>query len=70
MSEHRLRPLLEPKSIALVGASAREGSFGLSTLRNLNNPGFTGRVHPVNPSHESIEGTGLLPHPWRHSWWC
>ena len=61
MSEHRLRPLLEPKSIALVGASARDGSFGLSTLRNLNNPGFTGRVHPVNPSHESIEGLACYP---------
>ena len=38
MSEHRLRPLLEPASIALVGASARESSFGLATLRNIANP--------------------------------
>jgi acyl-CoA synthetase (NDP forming) len=56
MSEHRLRPLLAPTSIALVGASQREGSFGLLTLRNLNNPGFKGPVYPVNPSHESIDG--------------
>jgi acyl-CoA synthetase (NDP forming) len=61
MSEHSLRPLLEPKTIALVGASAREGSFGLSTLRNLNNPGFTGSVFAVNPSHDSIEGIACYP---------
>ena len=61
MSEHRLRPLLAPTSIALVGASAREGSFGLATLRNLAHPGFAGRVHPVNPGYEEIEGRVCYP---------
>ncbi len=61
MSEHRLRPLLAPTSIALVGASQREGSFGLLTLRNLNNPGLKGPVHPVNPSHDEIDGLVCYP---------
>ncbi|MDG2481961.1 MAG: acetate--CoA ligase family protein, partial [Alphaproteobacteria bacterium] len=61
MSEHRLRPLLAPKSIAVVGASGREGSFGLSTLQNLNNPGFDGPVHPINPGYDEIDGLACFP---------
>ena len=33
--EHRLDPLLRPKSVAIVGASAREDSMGWWTLENL-----------------------------------
>lgn len=61
MSEHRLRPLLAPVSIALVGASAREGSFGLATLRNLAHPGFAGPIYPVNPGYGEIEGRVCYP---------
>ena len=56
MSAHALRPLMAPESIALVGASKRDGSYGLATLRNLANPHFAGRVHPVNPAHDEIDG--------------
>ena len=61
MSEHFLRPLLEPSSIALVGASAREGSFGRATLKNLRHPGFAGAVHPVNPRYDEILGLPCFP---------
>jgi len=61
MSEHRLRPLLEPRSIALVGATAREGAFGHTTLLNLANPGYDGAVHPVNPGYDEIEGMTCYP---------
>ncbi|WP_203071095.1 acetate--CoA ligase family protein [Falsiroseomonas ponticola] len=54
-----LRRLLHPGSLAIIGASPREGSFGLRTLRNLR--GFAGAVHPVNPRYESIEGTPCFP---------
>jgi acetyl-CoA synthetase len=49
-----LQTLLEPRSIAVVGASARAGSFGERTVRNL--AGFTGRLHLVNARYEQIDG--------------
>ena len=61
MTNHRLSPLLAPASIAVVGASAREGAFGLTTLRNVRHDGFAGPVHPVNPSYKEIDGLTCYP---------
>jgi acetate---CoA ligase (ADP-forming) len=61
MTEHRLTPLLAPASIAVVGASAREGAFGLETLRNVRHDGFAGPVHPVNPAYPEIDGLTCYP---------
>ncbi len=61
MTEHRLRPLLEPRSIALVGASARPDSFGYATLRNLAGPHYGGRVHAVNPRYDRIDDIDCHP---------
>ncbi|MBP0443811.1 acetate--CoA ligase family protein [Roseomonas sp. SSH11] len=47
-----LLKLLEPQSIAVVGASARAGSFGERTARNLAQ--FSGRLHLVNPRYDRI----------------
>jgi predicted CoA-binding protein len=44
-----LSSLLEPKSIAVVGASASQGKPGHIILRNIIENGFTGAIHPVNP---------------------
>ena len=61
MTEHRLRPLLEPRSIALVGASARPDSFGYDTLRNLASPHYRGRIHAVNPRYDRIDDIDCHP---------
>lgn len=61
MTEHRLRPLLEPRSIALVGASARPDSFGYATLRNLASPHYRGRIHAVNPRYDRIDDIDCHP---------
>ena len=47
-----LARLLAPRSIAVVGASPRPGSFGLRTLENLAN--FRGAVWPVNAKYDQI----------------
>ncbi|MGH7042200.1 MAG: CoA-binding protein, partial [Acetobacteraceae bacterium] len=47
-----LRRLLHPASIAVVGASARAGSFGERVLVNLAD--FAGPVHAVNPRYPRI----------------
>jgi acyl-CoA synthetase (NDP forming)/RimJ/RimL family protein N-acetyltransferase len=44
-----LRPLLAPRSIAVVGASAREGSVGGQIFRGLVESGFAGVATPVHP---------------------
>ena len=54
-SHSDLTPLLEPRSIAVVGASQRPGSFGHYLYTNLRNSGFRGVLYPVNPNHRHIE---------------
>ena len=49
MTGHRLDPLLTPRSIALVGASARPDSNGLALTQMARIAGFAGAVYPVNP---------------------
>src|SRR5829696_7940966 len=56
MSVYRLDKLFEPRSVALVGASPREGSLGRMVLRNLREAGFPGPIHLVNPKHRQIDG--------------
>ena len=59
--KHRLDPLLRPKSVAVVGASAREDSMGEWSLRNLERGGFEGAVYPVNPGYEELRGLRCYP---------
>ncbi|MBN1557226.1 MAG: acetate--CoA ligase family protein [Lentisphaerae bacterium] len=47
-------PLLEPESVAVVGASRSAGKVGHTILANLLRSRFPGAVIPVNPSAESI----------------
>ena len=47
-----LQRVLHPRSIAIVGASARQGAFGERVLNNL--AGYAGNVHLVNPKSDWI----------------
>lgn len=53
---HRLDPLLRPRSVAVVGASARPDSLGEWTITNLLRGGFAGDIYPVNPRHDELQG--------------
>ncbi|MGZ8620659.1 MAG: CoA-binding protein, partial [Actinomycetota bacterium] len=49
--------MLEARSVAIIGASAREGSVGHETLRELVELGrFDGAVYPINPRYEELSG--------------
>jgi acyl-CoA synthetase (NDP forming) len=48
--------LLRPRSVAVVGASARPDSMGHWTLANLQKGGFAGPVYAVNPGYGEIGG--------------
>ena len=54
--KHYLSPLLEPKSVGVIGASERESSLGNVVVRNMLNAGFRGRLFAVNPKHEAVLG--------------
>ena len=54
--QHYLRALLQPASIALVGASERPGSLGRVVCENMLAAGFRGALYPVNPRHAAVLG--------------
>jgi len=45
-----------PASIALIGATDREGSVGSTILRNLLGHSYQGRIYAVNPNREQVSG--------------
>jgi acetate---CoA ligase (ADP-forming) len=56
-----LEALLEPTSIAVIGASRSPGKVGNRVLTNLVNSGFSGRIVPVNPSAEEVLSLPCVP---------
>ncbi|MFD5240331.1 bifunctional acetate--CoA ligase family protein/GNAT family N-acetyltransferase [Streptomyces tendae] len=56
-----LKPLLKPRSIAVVGAGRRPGSVGRALLHHLHEDGFTGRLFAVNPATTAILGVPSYP---------
>lgn len=58
-----LQPLLAPRSVAVVGGSARPGSVGEALLRNILDGGFRGELYAVNPKHKRILGVETVPDP-------
>jgi acyl-CoA synthetase (NDP forming) len=51
-----LAPLLEARSIAIIGASADPLKIGGRPIEYLRRFGFTGRVVPVNPNRDNVQG--------------
>ncbi len=56
-----LRYLLEPASIALVGASRHPGTIGNILLDCLIKSGYTGKLYPVNPNVDSLMSIKTYP---------
>jgi acetyltransferase len=56
MSIYRLKNLLSPRSIALVGASPRQTSVGRAILGNIRKAKFKGEFGLVNPGYAAIDG--------------
>jgi acetate---CoA ligase (ADP-forming) len=55
-----LRALLEPRSVAVIGAS-QKGGRATGAVQNLLDLGFTGAIHPVNPNYETVLGLVCYP---------
>jgi acetyltransferase len=56
MQSHYLTPLFSPKSIAMFGASDRKNSVGEVVFKNLISTGFKGKIYPINPKHDKVQG--------------
>ena len=56
-----LRPMLAPRSIAVIGASRDERTIGHQILLNIIRHGFTGAVYPVNPKARAICSVRAYP---------
>lgn len=57
----RLEAIFRPATVAVVGASAREGTIGQAIFRNILHGGFTGVVHPVNTKARAVLGVRAFP---------
>jgi acetyltransferase len=59
-SAHRRRAtfdcMFSPQSVAVIGATDREGSVARTLILNLLNPAFQGKVYAVNPKRDQILG--------------
>ncbi|CAB3755389.1 GNAT family N-acetyltransferase [Paraburkholderia humisilvae] len=69
MTVRNLDALFRPKSVAVIGASHRQGSVGAMVWNRLTGGGFAGPIWAVNPKYDSLDGyatvgeAGDLPEP-------
>jgi acetate---CoA ligase (ADP-forming) len=55
-----LSSLFNPRSVAVIGASA-QGGRATGAVRNLQELGFTGAIYPVNPKYTEVLGLACYP---------
>ena len=56
-----MAPLINPASIAVVGASQRADALGTAVISNLQAVGYTGSIYPINPRYEEVAGLRCYP---------
>ncbi|MGH2631713.1 MAG: CoA-binding protein, partial [Actinomycetota bacterium] len=61
MARPSLEPMLEARSVAVVGASVKEGSLGRQMVVELRRGGFDGAILPVNPGYDEVLGLPCYP---------
>jgi acyl-CoA synthetase (NDP forming)/GNAT superfamily N-acetyltransferase len=56
-----LRPVFDPRSVVVVGASRRPGTVGRSVLDNIRTCGYQGQLFAVNPNASQLGGVPCFP---------
>ena len=51
-----LKYLFNPRHVAVVGASHKEGKIGHTVLKNIVESGYKGKIYPINPKGGEILG--------------
>lgn len=57
----RIETLVNPKSVAVIGASADPAKIGYQILHNLVEGKFSGKIFPINPKAEEILSLKAFP---------
>jgi len=57
----QLEPLFNPSSIAVIGASQNPDKPGGRPINALLDKGYRGRIYPVNPARQTINGIKCYP---------
>jgi acetyl coenzyme A synthetase (ADP forming)-like protein len=53
--------IMQPKSVAVIGASSEDGKIGNSVMKNLINGGYKGNIYPIHPKATEILGYKAYP---------
>ncbi|MFC1970830.1 GNAT family N-acetyltransferase [Chloroflexota bacterium] len=56
-----LQPIVNPKSVAIIGAARYSGTIGNLLMRCILQSGFSGIVYPVNPNTEAVLSVKSYP---------
>jgi acetyl coenzyme A synthetase (ADP forming)-like protein len=51
-----MKRIFSPESIAIIGASGDPSKLGYSTVKNILDGGYQGKIYPINPKAEEILG--------------
>ncbi len=54
--KHYLSPLFEPESVAIIGATEREGALGAVLIGNMLASQYKGALFAVNPKYKAVQG--------------
>ena len=60
-SRSALESFFTPSSVAVIGATEREGSVGRTILENLIHSSYRGQIFPVNPKRSDLLGIKCYP---------
>ncbi|MCL2579514.1 MAG: acetate--CoA ligase family protein [Oscillospiraceae bacterium] len=60
-AKEKLDFLLAPRSIALIGASNREGTLGYDLIKMILQGSYRGGLYPINPKYDDICGLKCYP---------
>src|SRR6186713_2303366 len=51
-----MKRIMQPKAVAVIGASDETGKIGNSVMKNLINGGYQGQIYPIHPKSPEIMG--------------
>ena len=56
-----MQRIMNPRAVAVIGASAEDGKIGNSVMKNLINGGYQGAIYPIHPKAAEILGRKAYP---------
>ncbi len=57
----QLDSIFKPKSVAVIGASNNRKRWGYGTMRSILKSGYRGKLYPIHPKDEMIQGLPAYP---------